>query len=183
MKRITPLLLLLLAALSVAACGGKTLDTANVEKDIQKLASEGGVETKAECPDEVEDVKKGKTYECTITYAGNETNKQTVEMKIGDNDESEFADEKAVQDEGLIRQIVAQSDEDPATVCEQLSEEVLEQAGGEDCATQAAEEDDGKPTVVKTIEVEGDTATMTTDESTTTFERAEDGTWVITAIE
>jgi hypothetical protein len=105
-------------------------------------------------------------------------------MKIGDNDESEFVDQKAVTDEGIIRQIVAQSDEDPATTCEHLSEELVEQFGGEEGCPQAAEEgDDGKPTVIKTITVEGDTATMETDEATTTFERAEDGSWVATSIE
>ncbi|HEX8053343.1 MAG TPA: DUF4333 domain-containing protein [Thermoleophilaceae bacterium] len=182
MKRITPLMLLLVA-LSVAACGGKTLDTSNVEKDIKKIASEGGVATEVKCPDEVTDVKKGKTYECTITYAGNEKNKQTVEMKIAANDESEFANQKAVQDEGLIRQIVAQSDEDPATVCEHLEESILEQLGGDDCPTKAAEEDDGKPTDIKSIEIQGDSATMVTSESTTTFERDTEGGWIVTAIE
>ena len=186
MKRTVPLLFLISAALTVTACGdsGKTLDTAQVEKDIQKLASEGGVATKAECPSEVKDIKKGTTYECTITYAGNDSNKQTVQMKVGDNDESEFADETAVQSEGLIRQIVAQSDEDPASACDHLSDDVLEQLGGaEECPTQAEQGDDGKPTVIKSLKVEGDTATMVTDESTTTFERDEQGGWVATAIE
>jgi hypothetical protein len=184
MKRTIPLLFLLSAALTASACGGgKTLDTAKVETDIQKLASQDGVKTTVECPDEVKDIKKGTTYECTIVYAGNESNKQTVQMKVGDNDESEFADEKAVQGEGLIRQIVAQSDEDPATVCDHLSEDILEQLGGDDCPTQAAEQADEKPTVIKTIEIDGDTATMTTDKSTTTFETAEDGSWIVTGIE
>ncbi len=183
MKRITPLLLLA-AALAVAACGGKTLDTSNVEKDLQEVASAGGgVKTTAECPDEVSDAEEGKTYECTITYGGNENNKQTVQMKIAENDESDFVDVNAVGDEAAIRQIVAQSDENPASVCEHLSEELLEQLGGEDCPTQAEEQDDGKPTNIKSIEIEGDTATMVTEESTTTFERAEGGGWVVTAVE
>ncbi|HEX8743997.1 MAG TPA: DUF4333 domain-containing protein [Thermoleophilaceae bacterium] len=181
MKRATPLLLLV--AVALAACGGKTLDTKNVEKDIQKLASQDGVETAVECPEEVSDADKGKTYECEITYAGNENNKQTVEMKIGDNDESEFVDQQAATDEGSIRQIVAESDANPASVCEHLSEDLLEQLGGDDCPTQAEEQDDGKPDNIKSIEVEGDTATMVTDQSTTTFERSEDGSWVATAIE
>jgi hypothetical protein len=182
MKLVSPLLLLA-AALMLAACGGKTLDTANVEKDIQKLASENGVETAVECPSEVDDAEKGKTYECTITYAGNENNEQTVEMKIGDNDESEFADQAAAQDEGTIRTYVAQSDEDPATICEHLGEELLEQLGGEDCATQAEEQADPEPTKIESVEVEGDTATMVTDKSTTTFERDESGGWIATSIE
>ena len=186
MKRLTPLLLLI-TALALAACGGKTLDTANVEKDIQKIASTDGVETKVECPDEVEDVEEGTTYECTITYAGNENNKQTTEMKVGANDESEFVDEKAVQDEGLIRQLVAQTDEDPTAICEVLSEELeqalLEEAGTDDCAEAATASDDGKPAVIKSVEVEGDTATVVSDKSTSTLERAEDGSWIITAIE
>ena len=186
MKRLVPLLLLI-AALALAACGGKTLDTANVEKDIQKIASTDGVETAVECPDEVEDVEEGTTYECTITYAGNENNKQTTEMKVGANDESEFVDEKAVQDEGQIRQIIAQTDEDATLICEHISEELASvlttDAGTDDCAEAAEAGDDGKPTVIKSLEVKGDTATMVTDQSTTTFERSEDGSWVATAIE
>jgi len=185
MKRMIPLLCLMSAALTVAACGGKTLDTAQVEKDIQKIVTDASsVESKAECPDEVSDIKKGKTYDCEITYAGNDQNKQTVQMKVGDNDESEFANEEAATDEIAIRGIVAQSDEDPATACEHLSEDLLEQLGGaEDCPTQAEEGDDGKPTVIKSLELDGDTATMVTDESTTTFERDEQGAWVATAIQ
>ena len=184
MKRFIPLLLLSLAAFALAACGGKTLDTSNVEKDIQKLASEQGVETEVECPDEVEDVKEGKTYDCTITYAKNESNKQTVNMKVGKNDESEFVNQKAVQDEGLIRQIVAQSDADPTSICEHIGDELLEQVGGEEgCPQQAREGDDGKPTQIESIEIEGDTATMKTDQSTTTFERDESGGWIATSIE
>jgi hypothetical protein len=185
MKRILPLLFILTAAAAIAACGGggKNLDTAKVEQDLQKITSDAGVESKAECPDEVEDIKKGTTYECTLTYAGNANNKQTVQMKIGDNDESVFANEDAASGELAIRGIVAQSDEDPATVCEHLSEDVLEQLGGDDCPTQAAEADDGKPTVIKSIKLEGETATMTTDQSTSTFETAEDGSWIVTSIE
>jgi hypothetical protein len=187
MKRLFSLLLLVTAALALAACGGKTLDTENVEKDIQKIASQDGVETAVECPDEVEDVEEGTTYECTITYAGNESNKQTVEMKVGSNDESEFVDQKAVQDEGVIRQLIAQSDEDPTAICDHIEEgfqeELLEQAGTDDCAEAAQAGDDGKPAVIKSVEVEGDTATVVSDKSTTTLERGEDGGWLITAIE
>ena len=175
--------LVLLVALTVAACGGKTLDTANVEKDLQEVANESGAKTTAECPEEVSDAEEGKTYECTITYGDNENNKQDVEMKITANDESDFVNQEATTDEAAIRGIVAQSDEDPATACEHLSEELLEQLGGDDCPATAQEQDDGKPANIKSIEIEGDTATMVTDESTTTFERDESGAWVATAIE
>jgi hypothetical protein len=185
MKRTIPLLFLISAALTVTACGGggKTLDTTQVEKDLKQIAAATGVDASAECPSEVKDIKKGKTYDCTITYAGNQTNKQTVHMTVGDKDESEFVDEEAASDEAAIRGIVAQSDKDPATVCDHLSEDVLAQLGGDDCPTKAAEGDDGKPTVIKSIALKGDTATMTTDESTSTFERSEDGSWIVTAIE
>ena len=66
---------------------------------------------------------------------------------------------------------------------EHLSEEVLAQLGDDDCPTQAAEGDDGKPTVIKSIALEGDSATMTTDESESTFERSEDGSWIVTAFQ
>lgn len=183
MKRIISLLLLATAVLALAACGGKTLDTTEVEKDLKEVASEGGVETEAECPSEVDDAEEGKTYECTITYAGNENNKQTVQMRIAENDESEFVNQKAVTDEGVIRQTVAQVDENPALICEQVSEEILEQLGGEECPQRAEEEADDKPAVIKSIKIEGDTATMETEDSTTTFERAEGGGWVVTAVE
>jgi hypothetical protein len=186
MKRTVPLLFLVSAALAITACGdsGKTLDTTQVEKDIQGITTDAGVKATAKCPDEVKDIKKGTTYECTITYSGNENNKQTVQMKVGDNDESEFADQEKVSSEVAIRGIVAQSDEDPATACEHLSADLLEQLGGEeDCPAQATEGDDGKPTVIKSLDVQGGTATMVTDESTTTFEKDEQGSWVATSIE
>jgi hypothetical protein len=180
MMRTISLLLLATAALTLAACGGKTLDTSEVETDVQKFASAEGVETKVECPDEVEDVEEGKTYDCTITYAGNEDNKQTVQMKIAANDESEFVNQKAVEDEGLLRQLVAQVDENPVLICENVTEEILEEElGGEECP-QRAQEADEEPTKIKSIKVEGDTATMVTDESTSIFERAEEGGWVLT---
>ena len=175
--------LLLAAALTVAACGGKTLDTSNVEKDIQEVASQDGVETAVECPSEVSDVEEGKTYECTITYAGNENNKQTVQMKIAANDESEFVNQKAVEDEGQIRQLVAQVDENPAVICENVTEEILEQLGGEDCPAQAEANADEEPADIKSLKIEGDTATMVSSQSTTTFERAEGGGGVVTAVE
>ena len=183
MRRILPLPLVVAAALFVAACGGKTLDTAQVEKDIKQITDATGVETTVECPDEVNDIKKGTTYECTITYAGNDSNKQTVQMKVGDNDESEFADQEAASDEVAIRGIVAQSDKDPATACEHLSEDLLAQLGGDDCATQAQEQDDGEPTAIKSLKVDGDTATMVADDQTTTFERDESGGWIATDIQ
>jgi hypothetical protein len=185
MKRTIPLLVLVSAALAVSACGdsGKTLDTTQVEKDIQGITTDAGVKATAKCPDEVKDIKKGTTYECTITYSGNESNKQTVQMKVGDNDESEFANQQAVSDEVAIRGIVAQSDEDPATICDHVSEDVLKQLGGDDCPTNAAEGDSGKPAVVKSIDLQGDSATVAIDETTTTFERSEDGSWIVTELQ
>ena len=170
MKRTVPLLFLVSAALAITACGdsGKTLDTTQVEKDIQGITTDAGVKATAKCPDEVKDIKKGTTYECTITYSGNENNKQTVQMKVGDNDESEFADQEKVSSEVAIRGIVAQSDEDPATLCDHVSEDVLKQLGGDDCPTNAAE---------------GDSATVAIDETTTTFERSEDGSWIVTELQ
>lgn len=190
MKRLTPLLVLV-AGLLLVACGGKTLDTKNVETDIQKIASASGVETEAKCPDEVSDAEKGKTYECTVTYAGNENNQQTVEMKIADDEaRSDFADQEAVSDEVAIRAIVAQTDADPATLCQHVSEEALEQleTTEEDCPTDAAENADEEPANVQSLEIEGDAATMVTNdadgsETTTTFERGEDGAWVVASFE
>jgi hypothetical protein len=184
MKRIMPLMLLA-AALLVVACGGKTLDTSNVEKDLVEVSSsgQGAEKTSAECPSEVDGVEEGKTYECEITYAENENNKQKVEMKIAANDESEFVNQKLVEDEIIIRQTVAQVDAKPELICEQVSEEILEQLGGDECPQRAQEEADEKPAVIKSIDIKGDTATMVTEDSTTTFERAEGGGWVVTAVE
>ena len=97
--------------------GGKNLDTAKVEQDLRSHA-DAGVESKAECPDEVEDIKS-QTYECAH-LRGQREQQAVVQMKIGDNDESVFANEDAASGELAIRGIVAQSDEDPATVCEHL---------------------------------------------------------------
>ena len=72
-----------------------------------------------------------------------ENNKQTVQMQVGDNDESEFVDQEAASNEAAIRSIVALTEKDPAALCEHVSEDVLEQLGGDDCAQNATESDDG----------------------------------------
>lgn len=185
MKRIVPLTFLITAALTVAACGdsGKTLDTTQVEKDITQVASAGGAEAKAECPDEVKDIKKGTQYECTITYQGNDKNKQTVQMQVGDNDESEFVNQEAASDEAAIRSIVALTEKDPAAICDHLSQDVLDQLGGDDCAQQATDSDDGKPADIKSVKVNGDEATLVSSESTVSFGKDESGAWVITQVQ
>ena len=104
-------------------------------------------------------------------------------MKVGDDDESEFADQEKVQDEGTIRQLIAQTDENPARFCEIVSEEVLEQLGGDDCAAQAEANADDTPANIKSVTVQGDSATVVSDKSTTTLERDESGGWTITAVE
>jgi hypothetical protein len=186
MKRLIPLFLLA-AALTLAACGGKTLDTKNVESDIKEIADEGGAKTEAKCPDEVEDVEDGTKYECEIVFAGNENNTQKVEMKVNSNDESEFVDQKAATDEIAIRSIIATSDEDPASLCDHMSPELQEalatDAGESDCAAAAEASADEEPANIKSVKISGDTATVVSDKSTSTLERSEDGSWVLTAVE
>lgn len=185
MKRVIPLFLLA-AAFALAACGGKTLDTANVEKDLNEVSSQGGAKTEAKCPDEVEDVEEGTEYECDITFGGNENNVQKVEMKVGSNDESEFVNQEAATDEIAIRSIIATTDEDPAKICDHMSPELKEAAeadAGEDCETAAASGAEEEPANIKSVTVKGDTATVVSDKSTSTLERGDDGAWVLTAIE
>jgi hypothetical protein len=185
MKRLIPLFLLA-AALALAACGGKTLDTKNVETDIKEIADQGGASTAAKCPDEVEDVEEGTTYECDIVFGGNENNTQKVEMKVNADDESEFVNQEAATDEIAIRSIIATTDEDPGSICDHMSPELREAAEedtGEDCKTAAENSGDDAPANIKSVKISGDTATVVSDKSTTTLERSQDGSWVLTAIE
>jgi hypothetical protein len=185
MKRLIPLFLLA-AALGLAACGGKTLDTKNVESDIKEIADQGGAETEPKCPDEVEDVEDGTTYECDIVFAGNENNTMKVEMKVNADDESEFVDQKVATDEIAIRSIIATTDEDPAKICDHMSPELkaaAEADAGDECEAAAASQAEEEPANIKSVKVNGDTATVVSDKSTSTLERSDDGAWVITAIE
>ena len=73
------------AAVGLAACGEKTLDTGDAEKQIaDKLVELRNVRPKeVSCPDEMK-AKKGERYRCTITAPNGEKIGATVEMTDDD---------------------------------------------------------------------------------------------------
>ena len=73
------------AVLGLAACGEKTLDTGDAERQIaDKLDELRNVRPKeVSCPDEMK-AKKGQRYRCTITAPNGEKIGATVEMTDDD---------------------------------------------------------------------------------------------------
>ncbi len=76
--------LALAAVIALAACGEKTLDTADAEDEISdKLEGQGRpAPDKVECPDDMT-AKKGKTYTCKLTAGEDELD---VKLTMLDDD-------------------------------------------------------------------------------------------------
>jgi DNA-binding transcriptional regulator WhiA len=83
-SRLTATALAVLAALVFAACGEKTLDTADAEDEISdKLQEQGRPKPdKVECPDDMT-AEKGKTYTCKLTAGEDELD---VKLTMLDDD-------------------------------------------------------------------------------------------------
>ncbi|HEX8745286.1 MAG TPA: DUF4333 domain-containing protein [Thermoleophilaceae bacterium] len=79
-----------LAALALAACGEKTLDTGDAEKKIADgVQDEQGYEPeKVDCPDDMK-AKEGETYECTVTAPGGDEVEAKITM-VDDNGRFRF---------------------------------------------------------------------------------------------
>jgi hypothetical protein len=89
MNRAIALLALPGLALSLAACGDQNKD---VEKSVTKILGERGYPgAKVDCPSSV-DVKKGTTFDCTVT--GNDKI-SAVTIKINDSDGKDLTLESA----------------------------------------------------------------------------------------
>ena len=84
LHRTTATLVALALAVSLAACGDKTLDTADAEDEISdKLQEQGRPKPdKVECPDDMT-AKKGKTYTCKLTAGDDELD---VKLTMLDDD-------------------------------------------------------------------------------------------------
>ena len=79
------IILVALATVFAAGCGGTVLDDAKTEQTLeQDLQSGAGLKVASvECPSGVE-VEKGNTFECTVTLAGGE--EQAIELEILNED-------------------------------------------------------------------------------------------------
>lgn len=68
---------------ALAACGEKTLDTADAESEItDKLKTQGVEAESVECPDDMK-AKKDQTYTCTAKAAGRDVD---VKLTMLDDD-------------------------------------------------------------------------------------------------
>jgi hypothetical protein len=90
MKRLLlllPILLLVFAGAVVAGCGGSsTLDTAEVERELEDLAEEEDIEVEdVTCPDDVE-AKEGDTFDCDIETRDGVEIEAEVEQRNDDGD-------------------------------------------------------------------------------------------------
>ena len=87
-RRAAAILAACAAAAGLAACGEKTLDTADAEDEIKEKVVGLGVSNpdKVECPDDMK-AKKGEEYTCTVTAEGGREVKVNLTMT---NDDGAF---------------------------------------------------------------------------------------------
>ena len=85
--RILALLAVAMAAFAAAGCGETVIDSAKTEEQLEsELKKQQGVEVKsADCPSDVE-VKADTTFVCTLTLAGGETQRATLQIRNEDAD-------------------------------------------------------------------------------------------------
>lgn len=89
MKRallLLPILLLAFAGAVFAGCGTTTLDTAEVEREVENLAEEEDIDVdEVTCPDDVE-AKEGDTFDCDIETADGVEIEAEVEQRNDEGD-------------------------------------------------------------------------------------------------
>ena len=85
MRRLTATLTAVALPLTLAACGDKKLDSADLEGKLkEQLGADAGVQPKAvECPDDVT-IEKGKKFNCTLTAPNDD--KVRVEVTLTDDE-------------------------------------------------------------------------------------------------
>ena len=78
----------LAAAAALTACGGKTIDSGELEGELKRqLGADAGVEPRSvDCPDDIE-AEKGKKFDCTLTAPNGEEVRVEVTLT---NDEGGF---------------------------------------------------------------------------------------------
>lgn len=84
-------------ALSVAACGGSTIDSGQMEEDLtEQLSADAGVdsaEVSVDCPED-EDAEEGNEFECTLTAPNGDEVAVTVTITDGGDSFEAFVDPK-----------------------------------------------------------------------------------------
>ena len=187
--------LVLVTAVAAAGCGGTVIDDGKLEDEITDDAAAAGLVVDAvDCPSP--DAQAGETFTCTVTVKGQE--EQLDIEQVDDEGNVEYSLEPlfggtsgagAGGDEESVRSVIEAVNADITALCDYATDEykaeIVEQTGQESCE-QAVAEEDNDPIREYDIAVEGDTATVTgTDadgEVAVALERAEDGTWEISAI-
>ena len=73
-----------LSAVALGACGTKTIDSGDLEKELKsQIGEQGGKVKSAKCPDDIE-AKKGKKFNCTVTPQTGQPVKVQVTLKNDD---------------------------------------------------------------------------------------------------
>lgn len=80
------IVLVALATVFAAGCGGTVLDDVKTEETLEQSLRRTGLKvTAVDCPSGVE-VEKGNTFECTLSLAGGEEQTTTLEIVNEDAD-------------------------------------------------------------------------------------------------
>ena len=187
--------LVLVTAVAGAGCGATVIDDGKLEEEIvDDAAAAGLVVDAADCPSP--DAEAGATFACTVTVKGQE--KQLEIEQVDDEGNVEYSLEPLVSgtsggdaggDEASVRSVIEAVNADITALCDYATEEykaeIVEQTGQESCADAVAD-DDEDPIREYDVTLQGDTATVSGTDSAgevvVTLERAEDGTWEISAI-
>lgn len=194
----TPLALTIAAASALALTGcANVIDADKLEDEIQKDAEAAGVVVdEVDCPEA--DAKEGESFFCTVTVKGEPRELEVLQQDDDGNVTYNLSPllaggESGVSpggDEASISTVIEAVNTDPAALCDYATDayrkEIVDQTGQKSCEDAVAG-DEPDPIEEYKVMVSGDTASVEGTDSSgpvvVTLDRAEDGTWEISAIE
>ena len=173
-----------LAAATLAACGGTTLDGGRLEEDITEDAQREGLTLDSvDCPSP--DVEQGARFDCTVTVKGEgrsleveQRANEQVAYDLGPLVEFESGSD-AGGDEAAIRFVVDAVNRDPAALCDYATRAYRRALGGDRCPRRSGRLYEG-PMRDYEVAVKGDSATARAADRVVRLRRQPDGSWLIT---
>ena len=179
-------LLLLVAAVTLTACGETTIEGGRLESDIKEDAQREGLTLDSvECPSPK--AEEGERFTCTVTVKGEE---RELEIEQRANEQVAYdlgpllrfeSGSDAGGDEASVRFVIDALNRDPTALCDYATGAYRRELGGDRCMSRAPRLYDG-PMRDFEVAVEGDSATASAGERSVGLRRQPDGSWLITDI-
>jgi hypothetical protein len=181
-------LVVAIAILALAGCGGTTIDGGDLEDEIiEDAAGAGLVIDAADCPSP--DAEEGATFECTVTVKGQDTQLE-IEQRNDDGD-VEYDFEAVVEgpavndtaaDETSIRSVIDAVNKDVTALCDYATPEFRREiASKENCAKAVLAEYDELLGDYE-VSIDEDKAAAADGKRTVALARQKNGSWLITDI-